>query len=69
MLSCSFHAYHRNFDLVGRYFLISMPGENQCVRLKIVKALETRQDSLKDNPELKEFIVISKDDSVEEIMS
>ena len=56
-------------DLVERYFLVNVPEDNQRISLKLGKALETRQDYLKDNPALKEFIVTSKDDTVKEIMS
>ena len=55
-------------DLVRRSFLLSAPKCNQRLRLKIFKALHTHQDALKNDPVLKEFIVIYKDDTVEEIM-
>ena len=55
-------------DLVERSFLINTLGDNQHLRLKIVKALDTHQDDLNDGPALKEFLVTYKDDTTEEIM-
>ena len=56
-------------DLVGRSFLVITPEDNQRLRLKIVNALDSHQDGLNYDPTLKEFIVTSKDETIEEIMS
>ena len=56
-------------DLVRRSLIINTPEDNQRLGLKIVKTLDSHQCDLNDDPSLKELIVTSKDDSVEDIMS
>ena len=55
-------------DLVGISFLVNTPEDNRRLRLKIVKALDSHQDDLNDDPVSKEFIFTSKYDTVEDVM-
>ena len=58
-----------NSDLVGRSFLTSAPEDNQRLGTKMFKALDARQEDLKDGPAIKEFVVTANEDTVEKIMS
>ena len=46
-----------NSDLIGKYFLMATPKDSQCLRVKIVKHLDSQRDDLNSNTELKEFVV------------
>ena len=48
---------------------MSTPEDNQSLRLKIIKDIDSHQDDLNFDPALKQFIVNSKDDTLEDIMS
>ena len=65
--TCSIHVIE-TYDIVGISFLVSTPEDIQCLRVKPFKALDSHQDDFNSNPELEEFVVTSKDDTVEEIM-
>ena len=52
-------------DLVETSFLINTPEHDQRLRLKIVNDLDSYQDDLNFNLTLQEFIVTSKDDTIE----
>ena len=56
-------------DLVVRSLLKSAPEDSQCIRAKIVKALDPNQDDLNSNDSLKDFVVTPKDNIIEDIMS
>ena len=56
-----------NSDLVERYLLMNVPKDSQCLRTTKVKALYYHQDGLNFNSALKDFVVISKDDTAEDI--
>ena len=43
---------------------MSAPKDIQCLRVKIVKDLDSHHDDLDYDPELKDFVVTSKDDTV-----
>ena len=55
-------------DLVGRSFLRT-EEDGQCLRVKIVKALEHREDGLNKNSARREFRCSTKEDQVEEILT
>ena len=48
---------------------MSIPEDSQRLRAKIVKSSHSHQENLSSDAVLKEFVVRSKDDTVEEIMS
>ena len=55
--------------LLGRSFFVSSPKENQHLHTKTFKTLDFHQDNMNSNTVLKDFVVIFKDETVEEIMS
>ena len=55
-------------DLVGRFFFINTSEDSQSLRLNAFQVLDSRQDDLNYDPTLKEFVVTSKDNAIEEIL-
>ena len=56
-------------DFVGRSLLMIMTQDIQHLRMTTVNTLDYHQDYLSSNPALKEFVVTSKEDTFEVIMS
>ena len=56
-------------DSAGRNFLTSITDDSQRLHTNTVKDLHSRQDDLKSNPTLKDFVVAPKDTTFEEFMS
>ena len=56
-------------NLVGMFSLTSMPEDIQCLRAKIVNALDSHQDDLSSNHSLKDFLVTREDDNFDEVIS
>ena len=55
-------------DLVGRSFLRT-EEHGQRLRVKIVKAIEAHEDELDKNSDHRQFIISTKDEQVEEILT
>ena len=56
-------------NLTGRHLVTSKPEDIPRICVKIVEASDSQDKDLNSNPELKDFIVTSKDDTEENIMS